>query len=295
MSASSTASMAEKSVLLISRRSGFAQLLADAGGTRAVSRVGRHAVSSLGERAWTGLETSRLRRNGRSWRRSSTRGRRTRADPSPQERCRSGILTCSSVPRSRGTFRPVLYSPNLAVRRPADTPGLVPSRFFLQNDPRGPAGGAHGPGVRRDTNGRARGGRRLRVLRMGDGLPDAAASGHDALRLSPRLPDECDCLAAAPERRVRRADRGCLRAPGARRPARERGARRGSSGSVFFVYRLRISSALHDPPRVSRSRFPIVFAAGPLPPALAAVQILPALEFIGQLDRSLTASWVESP
>ncbi len=67
-------------------------------------------------------------------------------------------------------------------------------------------------------------------------------------------------------------------------------------GLIFFVYRFALPSASPDAPSAGRPRFVLLFAgAGVLALALAAVQILPTLEFIGQLDRSLQASWGAKP
>lgn len=66
------------------------------------------------------------------------------------------------------------------------------------------------------------------------------------------------------------------------------------AGVAFFLYRFAL------PPRdglpAGRTRFIALFAAaGLLAMGLAAVQMLPALEFIGQLDRGLDASWGPRP
>ena len=67
-------------------------------------------------------------------------------------------------------------------------------------------------------------------------------------------------------------------------------------GLIFFVYRFALPQRNPDAPSADRSRFALLFAgAGLLALALAAVQILPTLEFIGQLDRSLQASWGSKP
>ena len=67
-------------------------------------------------------------------------------------------------------------------------------------------------------------------------------------------------------------------------------------GLIFFVYRFALPLQNPEAPSAGRSRFVLLFAgAGVLALALAAVQVLPTLEFIGQLDRSLLASWGAKP
>ena len=66
-------------------------------------------------------------------------------------------------------------------------------------------------------------------------------------------------------------------------------------GLLFFIYRFALPPPNPDGP-AGRSRFALLFAAaGMVALGLAAVQMLPALEFIGQLDRSLRASWGAKP
>ncbi len=67
-------------------------------------------------------------------------------------------------------------------------------------------------------------------------------------------------------------------------------------GLLFFAYRFALPPPHLDASSAGRSRYALLFAgAGVLALALAAVQILPTLEFIGQLDRSLQASWGAKP
>ncbi len=67
-------------------------------------------------------------------------------------------------------------------------------------------------------------------------------------------------------------------------------------GLVFFLYRFALPSPDPHSRAAGRSRFALLFAgAGLLALGLAAVQMLPALEFIGQLDRGLGATWGGKP
>jgi len=64
------------------------------------------------------------------------------------------------------------------------------------------------------------------------------------------------------------------------------------AGLLFFAYRL----AWRPAESATRARLTLLFAAaGSLALALAAVQTLPALEFIGQVDRSLSVPWGPKP
>jgi len=66
------------------------------------------------------------------------------------------------------------------------------------------------------------------------------------------------------------------------------------AGGLFFVYRLALPPA--DLKRPGRVRFGALFlASGLLALGLAAVQMLPALEFIGELGRTVSASWGGKP
>jgi len=66
------------------------------------------------------------------------------------------------------------------------------------------------------------------------------------------------------------------------------------AGGAFFLYRLALPPADLDRPR--RLRFGGLFvASGLLALGLAAVQMLPALEFIGELGRTVSASWGGKP
>jgi hypothetical protein len=67
-------------------------------------------------------------------------------------------------------------------------------------------------------------------------------------------------------------------------------------GLAFFLYRWAWPRQPAAGPGSGRGRFGALFvAAGLLALCLAAVQMLPALEFIGQLDRSLASSWGSKP
>jgi hypothetical protein len=67
-------------------------------------------------------------------------------------------------------------------------------------------------------------------------------------------------------------------------------------GLAFFLYRWAWPREPPAGPGSGRRRFGAFFvAAGLLALCLAAVQMLPALEFIGQLDRSLASSWGSKP
>ena len=67
-------------------------------------------------------------------------------------------------------------------------------------------------------------------------------------------------------------------------------------GLLFFVYRLVLPPSPPSAVAFGRGRFTALFAVGGiLALALAAAQMLPALEFIGQIERTLGSSWGAKP